>query len=425
MRNLADRASLNILPLEVLTALQLCTANEPLFPNLRSLDLWTVSAGFVPFIPLFLSPRTTVVKTGSFEYNPQRTMVASMITSFSTLCPNLREIDLSHLPRDPVITAAISGMLLAANRDTLQSFHVDSPLTGEALQIIYKLPNLRGLSIVIEKDTSLPPLAFPNLTDLVIKFDHDSDGLQVFRGATLGKLETVTFHFGSGQIGDFLETFERVALAASIQNTLSEFCFHTSRTWIPNYPCLLPFTQLTNLVIEFSCGDGCSSTVDDDIVVELARTMPKLDSLALGDEPCSEIHTGVTIKGLVALAHHCPDLYTLRVHFQVASLAAPPASGAILHAGPTALRRDCALAEFEVGEIPVPEESVLVIAMTLARIFPRIYYIHYVDENWERVMDAICLSRQIVDFSSEERPLSTLRCIFDETSPGATLEIGS
>lgn len=45
------------------------------------------------------------------------------------------------------------------------------------------------------------------------------------------------------------------------------------------------------------------------------------------------------------------------------------------------------------------------VAMTLIRIFPRIYYIEYVDENWGKVMDAVCLSRQIVGCSSKEYPL--------------------
>jgi len=131
--------------------------------------------------------------------------------------------------------------------------------------------------------------------------------------------------------------------------------------------------------------------------------MPKLRILALGDKPCSEIRAGVTVKGLVALADYCPGLYTLRVHFQVASLATPPASGGIPpNPGPTALRRDCALMELEVGEMPFPEEEASAITMTVARIFPRPAYLHYIDENWEEVTDVTCASRQFIDPSSEQ-----------------------
>jgi len=140
--------------------------------------------------------------------------------------------------------------------------------------------------------------------------------------------------------------------------------------------------------------------VNDDTVTSLARTMPKR-ILALGDKPCSEIRTGVTVKGVAALADYYPGLYTLRVRFQVASLATPPASGGIPpNPGPTALRRDCALTELEVVEMPFPGEEASAITITVARIFPRPDYIHYIDENWEEVIDVT--SRQFIDPSSEQ-----------------------
>lgn len=285
-----------------------------------------------------------------------------------------------------MITAAVSGMFLASNRNTLRHFHVSSPLTEEAREVIHTLPDLRGLSVVIERDTPLPSLTLPNLTNLIVKYDYDSDWLRIFRGATFGKLEAVTFHSRSEQIGSFLEAFEKVALATSIQNTLSKFQLHTSRSWNPNYLALLPFTQLTHLVVRFSCDTGCSSTVDDDVVTSLAQTMPKLETLHLGNYPCGEILAGATVKGLVALAHHCQNLSALRIHFQVASLSAPPATGrAVPNAVSAALQRDCALRVLEVGGIPVAEGSVSTVAVILARIFPRIERVQCADGNWDNV----------------------------------------
>ena len=101
-------------------------------------------------------------------------------------------------------------------------------------------------------------------------------------------------------------------------------------------------------------------------------------TLELGDPPCHEIPTGVTATGLMTLAHHCPDLSTLCIHFQLASLCAPPAISRVTSdVGFPALRRDCAMKNLEVGWIPVPEESVLVVALTVAHIFPRIEDISY------------------------------------------------
>ena len=47
-----------------------------------------------------------------------------------------------------MITVAVSELLLAVNRDTLRHFRVDSPLTEEAREVIHKLPNLCGLTVI-------------------------------------------------------------------------------------------------------------------------------------------------------------------------------------------------------------------------------------------------------------------------------------
>ena len=404
MRELRETSPQHALSLEVFSVLQLCAINKPLFPNLTTLQLWSMTGEFIPFVPLFLSPRTTEIDIVFAESSdPSEAMIALMVATFPTLCPNLQAIRLQALPRDPMITAAISGMLLANDRNSLRYLKVDSPLDEEAREVVHKLSSLRKLSVVMEREASLPPLLLPNLIELDAKYD--GDWLRVFHGATLGKLASVTFRPKHKPVDDFLEAFERVALAASIQDRLSQFRLRTSYSWNPNYFSLLPFTHLTHLVIEFSCDDGCSSSVDDDIITNLAQTMPKLDTLELGDLPCHEFPTGVTAQGLVVLAHHCSDLSALRVHFQVTSFCTAPAiPWTPPTAGPTTLRRDCALRNLEVGEIPIPDESVLMVALTLALIFPCIDYIDYIDENWDKVLDAIYLSRQIVIYSSKERP---------------------
>ena len=408
--------------LEVLSVLQLYAANEPLFPNLKILDLWPYGNS-IPFIPLFLSPRTTVIIIRDLRSDLPKAVVASMIASFPTLCPNLQEIGLDFLPSDPMITAAISGILLSNNRNALRCFRVDSPLTEEAHQVICNLPNLRDLSVAIEKGTSSPPAVLPNLTNLTLKYDHHSDLLQVFRGATFGKLTAITFHSGFEQIGSFLEAFERVALAASVQKTLSELRLYTSQSWHPNYSSLLPFTQLTTLNIQHSCDDGCSSRVDDGVITNLARAMPKLQTLKLGDPTCRETTAGVTANGLTVLAYYCPNLLALRVHLQADSLCIPPAiSGVTPGTGPTAPRRDCALKDIDVGEILLPEESISAVALHLAHIFPHIEEIDCTDKNWNKVLNAIRNSREVSGRSSEEHPLSALRSNINDASPGATLE---
>lgn len=81
--------------------------------------------------------------------------------------------------------------------------------------------------------------------------------------------------------------------------------------------------------------------------------------------------------------------------------------------------------ELDVGDIYLREESVLAVALTLVRIFPRLHHIESIDdENWQKVMGALRLSGEIVGCSGEERPLSALRSHFNDIPPANALENG-
>ena len=226
---------------------------------------------------------------------------------------------------------------------------------------------------------------------------HNHEWLQKFSGALLNKLESVTFYTGSLQARNagFLEEFELIAVSTSIPTTLSTFGFYSLSPWSPTYSSLLAFKQLTNLTIINPCYTGCSSTVDDDIVINLSQAMPKLNILRLGSEPC-QMPGGVTVKGLVELAYRCTDLSTFRAHIRADSLVQAAVDGmATLSSAdePPVLREECALATLEVGDIPLPEESALTIALALLHIFPRLRDIKYTNARWEDVVNTIRLSK--------------------------------
>ena len=266
---------------DVLPGLRRLSDKGPLLPNLKTLCLQPITADFTRNILSCLR------------------------------CPDLQHIRFQRTPRDPVIIAAVSEFVLSANRSALWTIDVDSPLTEEALEAIRNLPNLHELSMVIKRDVPPPSLLLPALTHLRVVYDEEEDCLRMFRGATLEKLLSVRFTPQSEQIGDFLGAFEEVALAASVQNTLSSFRIDTRRSWNPVFSPLLSFKQMKHLAVRFPCDDGCSSRVDDDAVINLAQAMPKLEFLQLGAEPC-RIAAGVTVKGPEALAHHCQNLWSLR-----------------------------------------------------------------------------------------------------------------
>jgi len=264
---------------------------------------------------------------------------------------------------------------------------VDSPLAEEAQKIVYRLQNLSGLWVVIQGRTSLPPVVLPNLISIDIEYEDDLDWLEGFRGAVLDNLEVVSFHCESEQIGDFIGAFKSVMLTTSVQDTLLMFGFYTSRVWNPNYSSLLSFGQLKELDTEFSCEDGCSSRVDNGVITNIARAMPRLEILKLGKTPC-ETHGGVTVQGLITLSTHCLRLSELRVHFQgdtLFNMAKNAETIALASAEPVPPREDCALTDLEVGEIVIPPRSTMKITLLLLQIFPRIIHVRYENREWKSI----------------------------------------
>ena len=397
MDDLVVDASQDLISLEALPVLQLRAGNDSLLPRLEFFECQDATKSFIPFIPLLLSEQTAFIDI-TFAGTPPTVTVASTIARFPTLCPNIQRLALCHLPTNPVVTEAVSEIVLACNRDTLQEFYVESPLTEEAHKVLYNLPKLSALLAVLLGPTSIPSVVLPDLDWLRIEYDHGSDWSQIFHGATIGKLEAVTFvPSGSAQIDGLLEKFQRVAL--STKDTLSNFYIRTSRPWSPNYSSMLTFTQLKTLRIDFSCHNGCSSQVDDGIVVSIARAMPGLESLLLGSAPCSN-PTGITLEGLVALAHHCSQLSVLCVHLHVEELAEAttreePRSSSERKV--TIPRTDCALTDLLVGETPIPPQAAWTVSLTLLQLFPQIHDIKYTNPQWKSVAESIVLFKKIGD----------------------------
>jgi len=398
MRKIMVDASKDSVTSDTLQVLQLRTVNSPWFSGLRAFHCKESTKAFIPFIPSFLSPKTSEINIGFAGTSPT-VAVATLISKIPTICRDLVSAVLCPLPKDPVITEAVSEMVLACNRDTLQVFRVDSPLTEEAREVVYQLPRLSSLRAIIQGPTSLPTVTLPNLTSIDVEYDNGLNWLQGFRGATLEKLESVIFRTEANDIGDFLGAFKSVALTTSIKNTLSQFGFGTSRSWNPSYSSLLLFNQLEKIEIQFSCKGGCSSKIDDNIIVSLGQAMPKLEILCLGRTPCAA-PTGITVNGLVALACHCPRLSILRIHFQVASLveAATSATTPLPSGEPVVRLEDCALTKLEVGKTPIPARSGLTVAHILLHIFPRLLNIKYTNQDWKTVEETIQDFRRIGGF---------------------------
>ena len=158
--------------------------------------------------------------------------------------------------------------------------------------------------------------------------------------------------------------------------------------------------------------------VSDAVITDLARAMPRLEILQLG-HPCRTPVDGITATGFATLAHYCPRLSTLRIHFEVDDLVDLPVIPGVTPGGGPAI--PCALTELDVGRIPLPEELVLGVTLALLRIFPRIQSIKYRDEGWRKVDDMIFRSRLLADRKSKKPLVALSRSTFDDALPGTAL----
>ena len=88
-------------------------------------------------------------------------------------------------------------------------------------------------------------------------------------------------------------------------------------------------------------------------------------------------------------------------------------------------RKDCAIVDLEVGEIPVPAGSALAVALILLRTFPRILNIKCVSEEWKAVAKTIKDFKRIgafVDRSGKVQPPHLM--VFSDVSEADAINVG-
>ena len=124
------------------------------------------------------------------------------------------------------------------------------------------------------------------------------------------------------------------------------------------------------------------------VITDLARAMPKLETLQFSDSPCWT-PTGVTTRGLTALVHYCPRLSYLRIHSQASSLDPSKLSRAIRSYRSTVPPDGCALTSIDVGFMSRQTKFTSKVTQTPLRIFPRLSHIKYMNEDWREVVDAL------------------------------------
>ena len=178
----------------------------------------------------------------------------------------------------------------------------------------------------------------------------------------------------------------------------------------PNYRSILRFRQLEQLTVESSCGHDCTSTIADDIVIRLARAMPKLEYVWFGNSPC-KTPTGVTAKGFR------PSLIIFRVFlvFQVPGLDTSEIPQVTSGGGPTIPREDCALACLRAGDTHVPEETTLMLPKPYFASSPDSTTSYIPIRGGRRLRVQSAFPKKLADCSGKKHPHDTPRRNADDT----------
>ena len=133
-------------------------------------DVWD-GDGYTVSAPEYLPPFFSATPFKSFSKvrgNALQSISGSMLSN------------LAAPPFSLAITAAVSETLLANNRNTVREFGVRSPLAEEVSYVVYKPPNLRDPSVIIERVTESPLASLPNLTELSIIRNDESNWPQLY-----------------------------------------------------------------------------------------------------------------------------------------------------------------------------------------------------------------------------------------------------
>jgi len=392
--------------------LQLYSPDSPLLPNLASLT-WDSDETFLPFISMFISRSlVSIVIDVPRDASP---MVPPILTTLSTSSPDIREVQVERLYHGPSTEEASSQLLMQCNSYRLRKYNVDSTLPASALRHIIQLPSLEEFWLVVDSiqfQDPLPIVVFPNLRLLDVEYSGDPTWLKLLPAIENPVLASIFVQCLGSDVAQLMGAFQLTLSGCGVRERLQEFRVR-SRDDFKITPqmiaCTLSFKNLSSLKLLSDCSPTVCQTFDltDDDIDLLTKAMPRLESLAIGEEPCG-LPSQITFNSLYTASRRCPRLTTLQVHFNpslfVTNVDTGSESGDITLGLPDPKDPPselCSVTTFDVGKIPLPQESntSYILALGLLGVFPRLEKLEGDDGDWDEVNDLIGVCRRMGRFA--------------------------
>ncbi|KAK7052601.1 hypothetical protein R3P38DRAFT_2604095 [Favolaschia claudopus] len=308
-----------------------------LFPKLEEL-WWPVEALFVRHIDLFLTAELRhLLMFAHNEDNVDLDPLLPVVAGFPSSCPLLRSLEITL--DNPGHTTPLTSSLSACVRGLkyIDSIHVPS-LDESALLYLAELTSLKTLTIKF-----IPPLrssswaqiksCYPSLTQLTLGTPDETAellSLSQWKAHPLGSLcvRSVGTDFTHNAAHNFFTILKTHCSHSSLQSItigsqynqpvqdIQDPAFIVGPDVFRRMSC---FTDLRYLSITSSRGFD----LDDMSVAEIARTWPRLQTLALSAAPHYHVPSRVTLEGISALAKHCTDLRMLSMTFDATVVPTP------------------------------------------------------------------------------------------------------
>ena len=373
-----------------LLSMQTPTLGHIVLPNLLHIG-WSSSWELMPFLRLFLSPKLVNVRILFPDRHPHlyRLAVVPLIPT-----KRLVHLELIWVPpgNDTSLLDALRNLLDEAS-GTLRSVSWGGEIPTTIFDKLLRLRDLRYLDVELPSTPISPPeVALPSLEELVVRAGGVSSWLNIFEKIPNPALQDLKISFMEGAPPAYLQALGYSLKDANKGQNLTRFrCSWEDAitiTEVELYP-LLSFERLTALVLH-SRSQECTVQLDDPFVCRLAKALPRLEILRLGDAPPNAV-TNVTVESLVALSMNCVDLDFLRIHFDVTSI--PSRS---TYENSQMRKSSCKLRTLSVGSQPPPssDDDILRLAFAIAHIFPHVEDIRRYGEGWRKVNQHLELFRE-------------------------------
>lgn len=333
-------------------------------PNLRSLSWYDKDEENFLYINLFLgAPQLTRIDLDFLEDMPSR---LSLLPKLKTLHPSIKEATIDYEDNSEEIEAISSLICSWGSLETLTC----GPLTVTAWAHLSKLPTLRWLDATPPAiDLSGIASPFATLRVLNLRCRHSAlPCIALLSQMSSDCLKNLTITpLPSFTSANFKEIFDSLCKNMRHLQELSvaggRISVSHSEEFTIKGDTLKPLFSLPKLV-KIHISSNCLFNLDDRTLVQMAHAWPSLKTLILGSDHGWRRRSKLTLKSLLIILAHCPDLQTLGIVIDATRIDSDPTTrpgGGFSHT---------TLTDLQMGDSKVT--NAMLVGAFLSDIVPRV-----------------------------------------------------